>query len=963
MKKSINIVLFVALLLGFVSCTDLLDPNLRRAESDIADDALVTLTFGIPDEVGTKALGPKPNITSMHVFAFNADGSSLVRAAKATIGGVTANYDGPENEEGVRISYWSVELPMSNAQRRLHFVANLGENFAVPTSGDEVTVMRSLIMTNGADAYWQRKILANGIRAYTYDGSGKYKYVNPRTGVEVEVNVSNITGVEHLQVNTDNTYEYDVDGMHVKVSAGDYITTEGHKSLDGKGLYASEATSGVVSRIPMIRNFTSILVSSSWTKFELKKVALINTPKAGYAVPYDLKNGRFVQQYIDATTKGDLNHSAIASTGYPATIPAEYGLETYKPNGPSVFEPASNTASHPKGEATLFMYERGLPTEYPTSLLVGGVLNVANAPKDTDGNTWFKIEITNEEGNYFPFFRNFTYLLDITEINGTNGYGSSKEAFEAGPVGDMSASTELEHELKITDNGLTLEVEYIDYTDLDGNTSQHSVTLLYKFSYNGTPLNGNVGLEVEGYSNIGAAIIDKNIESNTFTGPDNTGNWKKVTVTLDGTGETIKKSDLIVTGTVQANEVAGITKKKTLSRKVVYTILPKTPIVVSAEPLIEDTSGEETTVTINLPNNLGFSVFPITLMIEAGNNCLTSDVLTVETGTSIQNNSSKNTFFFLKTISYSDYQAVTAKDVTVTIGEDQTVTYKMKPFYCEFKTTKENGNAPTTIYVKDKGNRFDLASAPLTVETGNYFRISPKTKTVSATTTRVEFEVRTNVTGTSWSLETSSSDVIATATSYSGPQTVTVILPENDDTESEATYTVTAKLSGFSDQVFTITQGKKPLLYKFNASAFSNSTYSATSSDGKVSIALGQAQLSGTGTNAFLTLGSRTGTGWNAQTNTGSITVTPQSGFKITQIKVTYTSSTTAGYDFTGDNSVSVNTGSYNRDSNTSSTATWTGSSTGDVVFNNGYTTSGNWTNTSYNFPQISSIEVTYEAI
>ena len=822
MKNIINIFLSVTLLLGTISCTDLLDPKLKPAEAHVADDALVTVTFGVPDEIGTKALGLTPNITTMHVFVFNADGSSLVRAAKATSGAVTANYDGDDAVDGV-ISYWSVELPMSNAQRRLHFVANLGEKFALPTSGDEVTVMRSLIMTDGADAYWQRKILTNGIRAYTYDGSGEYTYVNPSTGLEQKVNVSAITGVKNLKVNTDKTYEYDVDEMHVKVSAGDYITIEGHKSLDGKGLYASKATSDVVSRIPMVRNFTSVRASSSWDKFTLKKVALVNTPKAGYAVPYDLKNGKFVEQYINATTKTDLVHSVIADTGYPATIPAQ-GIDTDEEG--LVFETATES-----GEATAFMYERGLPTENPTCLLVGGVLDVSEAPKDDDGNTWFKIEITDAKGNYFPFFRNFTYLLDIKRIEGTNGYGSAHEAFEAGPVGDLSSSPELEHELSISDNGLTLQVEYIDYTDLDGNTDEHTKTLLYKFFYKSgsteTPLNGdNVTLTVDPYQNISPAIVGTPVKNST----NESDGWRKVTLTLAGTGETIKKSDLVVTGTVRANEVSGITKNKTLSRRVVYTVLPKTPLVVQAEPLCADAMEEETTVTINLPNNLGYSVFPLTLMIEAANNCLTSETLTVETGTSIQTNSTKNTFYFLKTVSYSEYQAATAVDVTVGEGE-QAKTIKMKPFDCVFKTTKQSGNAPTTIYVKDKGGRFDLASAPLTVAT-SYFKISPKSQTVKASETSTTFKVRTSATGT-WSLTAPENVTLkygnitpARTITGTGNQTITATFPSNTDTENDKIYTVTAKCTGFDDQVFTITQAKKTrAYYKINLDAGGNYGY------------------------------------------------------------------------------------------------------------------------------------------
>ena len=808
MKKIINIVLFVALLTGVASCVDLLNPDLKPIEAQIPDDAMVTLTFGVPTEIETKALGLTPTVTTMHVFLFNADGSSLITAAKAKCGSVTANYDGTGTAPAGAISHWSVDLPMSNSDRRIHFVGNLGEEFPLPTSGDEVSVMRSLITTDNQDAYWQRVTITGGIKAYTYDGSGSYTYVDPDTGIPVTVNIADIEEFTLNQQDNSYSYAYTVNGteMTITVNDGDYITAQGYKSLDGKELYASKATSDAVALIPMVRNFVSLQVSSSWDKFALKKVALVNIPKAGYVAPYDLKNGQFVQAYLNATKKSDLVHSAIASTGYPATIPADYGLDTDDPSdNPDAFTAAASTIAHPKGETTVFMYERGLPTENATCLLVGGILNVQGAPKDGDGNTWFKIEITDEAGDYFPFFRDFTYVLDITGINGTTGYGSSSLAYEAAPVGDISSSVDLKHEKEISDGDLSLKVEYIDYTDLDGITNDHQVSLLYKFYYGNTPLNDGVEFKIEPYSNITPAVKNYSVVQNqTFTAPDGSSGWSKVNVTLAGTGESIKKSKFVVTGTAKKTEVTGLNKDKTLYRDVEYAVLPKTPLVVTAEPLCEDAINEETTVTIHLPNNLGYSVFPLTLMIEAGNNCLTSDALTVETGNSIQTNSTKKTFYFLKTVSYSEYQNTSTVDVTIGEGAtQQTVT--MRPFYCDFKTTKENNNAPTTIYVKDKSGRFDLASAPLTVETGTYLKVTPKNMSVKASATSAEFTVRTNATGT-WTLTATNGASFNSSTTQaqltgSGTQTVTLYFPANESRTEKKHYSVTAQLGALDDQL------------------------------------------------------------------------------------------------------------------------------------------------------------------
>ena len=155
-----------------------------------------------------------------------------------------------------------------------------------------------------------------------------------------------------------------------------------------------------------------------------------------------------------------------------------------------------------------------------------------------------------------------------------------------------------------------------------------------------------------------------------------------------------------------------------------------------------------------------------------------------------------------------------------------------------------------------------------------------------------------------------------------------------------------------------ITQKRGPdASYQFNASEFSfnGRSGSASSNDGYVTISLGNASKSGNGTNAYLTMGYRQGLG---SRNRGSIVVTPSAGFKITSIKVTYSSSDDRGYDF-GNTSVTVYPGTYTRDSDNNRTATWTGSSTGAVTFTNGYQRNTIGTD----FPNITSIVVEYEPV
>ncbi len=673
MKKIYNLILTAALILGAVACEEELAPNLPD-EQVIPEDARVTVTFGVPAEITTRAdMANEPTIESLHVFVFSKVGVLIEAVPARSFGAVTTNGVSGAN-------FWVADLQMGAAERHLHFVANLPEDYELPTSGSEASVMQAITMEAPDAAYWQRVVLPNGITAYRYDGSSTYTYVNPVDGVTHEVNVPGTYS------SSSQTYTYmdTAAGESITVYKGDYINTNGHKVLDGKGLYASKETSAAVSLVPMIRNFARIKVKSSWSGFTINQVALVNTPREGFIAPFNEVSNEFVAPYIAAGTTA-VTTTAIDATNYPATIPAA-GIDKTTPTS-FVTTPDSD------GYFTLFMYERGVPTSDATCVLLQGTRSGTSR--------WYKIEITDEQGEYFPIYRNFTYVMDIKSISGSNGYDSAAAANAAAPLGDISSSAETATLEQITDGkGLTLHVEYIDYTDMDANPAAHTTTLLYKCYY--TPTTGSatnltnlVDLSIVPYANTDSAVVK--ITKASYNGtdtPDRSNGWWLATVTLDGVGATMKKSDVHVEANLSSSQNPGGYAKK-LSRDVTYRVLPKQNLTVTASALASDAAGQTTTVSITLPANLGYSVFPLTLMIEAANNCLTSETLTVETGKSLADGTT-NTFYFLKTISYSDYQASTDR-----------------VFNCVFKTTKSSGNKPTTIYVKDKGGRFDRAEASL----------------------------------------------------------------------------------------------------------------------------------------------------------------------------------------------------------------------------------------------------------
>ena len=195
--------------------------------------------------------------------------------------------------------------------------------------------------------------------------------------------------------------------------------------------------------------------------------------------------------------------------------------------------------------------------------------------------------------------------------------------------------------------------------------------------------------------------------------------------------------------------------------------------------------------------------------------------------------------------------------------------------------------------------------------------------------------------------------------SGTGSQTLTVTVPANTG-HTQRRFVVEATMDDEDLDItrsVTIVQHGVPVAMTFAASSFNMNTsaYTGSASSADLRVDLTAAQRSGTGNNAYITLG-RSYWDWGTQVVRGSITVTPLNGMVITGITVNYSSATYGSYDTDYNPKVSVSSGSYSRDGET---GTWTGSSTEAVTFTNGYRS--NYGN--YYFPRIQSIVVSYEAV
>lgn len=896
MKKISSIVLTLALLLSAISCTDLLDENLRGlgaikdARTDSLAGARVNVGFNVPMPVATKAMTEDPTITSMHVFVFIDNGVSdngvLLEVQPATLAGyvnanaegidVDGNFIGPEGK--TVIARWETDLLMGRGKRRLHFVANLPEDFEEPAAGSaEFTVMRSIQTTGGDVAYWQMKELENGILAYTYDGTGGFGFVG-NDGTRDTANVTAISGYVTGSLKPDGSYQYtDTDGSVIDVAKGDYITSTGQKVLDGKGFYASCEVANAVSEIALIRNFTRIKVlttstaanASNSNKFHLKSAVLINTPQYGYAVPFDDVHNSFVTEYRNSSVNHKPTHATIynAGDGYPASVPLN-SIVTDLPNG-SKQAGHETVNGYTRDSVLLYMYERGIPTQNATAMLVCGTMGSSTQER------WFKIEISDEDGAYYPFYRDFTYEVEIKSITGSPGYDTMEGAYGGSAVGDISNSSETTTLTRIDDgNGLTLWVEYIDYTSVSEDSTK--VTLLYKFYKGSENYTSTITPEIVSVQGREAAVKRFYTEPYRQVGLDQENGWYQATVVLYGSGSETKISKLRISGT---------RNNKTLRRDVEYHVMEKQDLTIRADNLASEDAGETTTLYITLPRYLGYSVFPLTLMIEAAKNNLNpgdDENLSVESGPSIIPGGTTNSFHFLKTINFSEY-----KDV-----EDAT----QRTYQVELKTTRQGTAANTNgtaIYVVDQKPYFNVADCSI-IAGGPIFRANNVSVSASETSATFTIVSRGDENKT-WTLTPNSDDITITnvvtkadpgaEVTGEGDADVTVALPGENTTTEDQYYYLTATRQGFPPVTITITQRGKvvsvsPIIPTTSDNFNGDYQYTGEfSSDLAISFVRGNNL-----TNSYIELNRNSNQG-NATGTKPSVTITAK---KITRIVVTW---------------------------------------------------------------------------
>ena len=506
------------------------------------------------------------------------------------------------------------------------------------------------------------------------------------------------------------------------------------KMQNGQYLMTSRNGDYIADEIPeleeviLVRNFAKI---SFWSKeecpFMIQGFYLVDTPKTGSIAPFSDAQG-YNTAYVDPR-----NSTAAAILGSYSGHELSYELSTGIAGKKWVtkWDPGQNMCY-------AYMYERTIPTNSdPAFAETGAILSVTwtkvymledeRLRQELWGNPnrYYKVSLVNEDGAYFPILRNFRYVFEVSDITADRHPTSAEEAYRGAFLGDVSASvrTSMLDDLSNTKSrivvagrsgnnmsytsigtGKSFNIDFYFYPD--ANNSEVIVTN-GKTSRAGKRVSIQTDIETNGSYPQAIASISNVVVTHNSNGTDNHGT---ITVTLnDSQPGTVQKGKLKILGQVEG--------ARALYREVEFTVMEKQEftagdVQTTVTPLSSDSMNQETTVTIALPNGLPRDMFPLQVKIEAQNNGLTSipdnsvdpaiSALPVKYGPSAFNGD-KNSYYFVKTITYDDYATLNGTSYDYT-----------NEFPCKFKTRLSSGNA-TTIKINDiNGEYFEEKTIQLT---------------------------------------------------------------------------------------------------------------------------------------------------------------------------------------------------------------------------------------------------------
>lgn len=570
--------------------------------------------------------------------------------------------------EGATVeALFTVSIPYSNGPVELTRASEMAQipvldNLYIAIFGDNGGMLQQLVpaVKVGNGSLYQTE---TGVEGHPYGETGynyqvQYKAELPLSDEERNLHFIGNMPSEVIQ-SLDFLYEKDfMDKLTTKDGAAAYwqkvVLPNGVQAnlVNGK-FELTEACAQLLTPIALVRNYAKLVVTSNSSDFEIESYALVNGPLQGTVAPYSSRTGfsttyMNIGKYCAGQMETNFVHDLTAS-GYSGYMINDL-INTDNPGETSAKKPSDT-------DNGLYMYERTKPTR--TGEQTGIIVKLKwseDLPSDHPNygdkgeSRYYKIEVLDKEGEYMPICRNVLYTINLQHLSGTGE--KNFDAAYAGPFfGNVSASIETATLTEINDNIHKIVVNMMDYTTMEDNKV---VDIYFRFY---PDMNGDPSLDassyatparkdVEGYQSSIASVSA--VDFVDWSG----GRWGHVQVTLKARPASgMLREKLRIQG-----QIGGVGK---LFRDIVFTVMNTQEFTSESKVTV---NGNNVTVTIGLPSELPYSIFPLNILIEAQNNNLstTSKDLPVGYGpTAFDEDGSpkkgKNAFYFIRTIQYKDY--------------------------------------------------------------------------------------------------------------------------------------------------------------------------------------------------------------------------------------------------------------------------------------------------------------------
>ena len=724
MMKRIGYFLFAALL---ASCTLLEEPGMMPSYAPEGERVRIDFKVAVPDGgAETKAMGLNPSIDPDGFYVAVFGGSGYFNEwVKATVVSATANYD----TTSTTVYSLSATLSVSDSRLRVHFIANcptaVRNNPPISGSQDTEENVMSKIRSQKSDSYndgyWQKVILPNGIKAhknnnnvYVATAATMAQFPDPIVLVRnfARVYLRNITPM----VGQQGVNEHQL--VTIKSFAIAYAPSEGVIAPILSGPYSANSK-GTPIYVADDDDETPVYFENFFMNY---------------------------QRYPITSNNASDTLLTAAPFNYQGYSPSDQAYAYYPSNDDKSVPEESDMipwdSEHPENNI-LFVYERTMPTaaRRATRIIIKAERrdqnSLAAGDEYSEGDKFYALDIVNPSGVAVPLLRNQTYTVLLRNIEAGSGETDVSKASKASSA-TVTGDPNFQNLINISDGKSSIGTSYTEKFYVQPQLDS------VMFRYIPTNINETVD-EVDYVANkeyldlvtikIGSVDTDTGIFTEETTAGTSSpafaieNNAFKVWISKDNQNKVIPyvrsnnkwvpatsaqladlsiekwgmvkfqlnesykdAEDYFTEERTQAIHITGSFNDREMSRNVIIKTSPRqTMSVTCQQKYVMELAGETEVVRIRIPSGLSRSVFPLEFLIEPDGYSLTpdGDALPVASGPSIAPDNDGPSYYFVKTLTQSDYDALPS----IKIGNSY-----WKEFDCRFKTTLAQNACTVYVY-------------------------------------------------------------------------------------------------------------------------------------------------------------------------------------------------------------------------------------------------------------------------